>query len=51
MEGKKTYIIGALMAVYGLVGLIMKWMDPADATRLIMEGGGFAALRAGVAKV
>lgn len=45
--GYKTYIIGAGMIAYGLLGMAMGWVDQAESGRIILEGAGLLALRKG----
>ena len=52
--GKKTYIVAALMVavgiVQGLTGEVAAWQGVIDNALIILNGVGFAAIRAGVAK-
>ena len=54
LSGKKTYIIAALMVavgiVQGLTGEVAAWQGVIDNALIILNGVGFAAIRAGVAK-
>ena len=45
ISGRKTYIIAALGA--GYLGQI----SPDETLRMVLEGGGLAELRAGIAKI
>lgn len=49
LSGSKTYIVSALFVVYAVVGVVLGEIDMAEGGRVLLEGGGFAALRAGVA--
>lgn len=49
LAGKKTYLVAALMAVYAVSGWLLG-NEPDVDWRLILEGLGLSALRAGVAK-
>ena len=49
LKGKKTYIVAALFVVYAGVGFFIGELDSTEVTRLVLEGGGFAALRTGIA--
>jgi len=51
LEGKKTYIISALMFLWGAVGWAFGWLEPDQAMHLMMESGALSALRAGVKKL
>ncbi len=48
-KGKKTYAVAVVMVLMGAAGAITGLIPATEAARLIMEGLGFAALRAGVA--
>mgnify|MGYP003149479911 FL=1 len=54
LSGKKTYIVAALMVavgiVQGLTGEVAAWQGVIDNALIILNGVGFAAIRAGVAK-
>lgn len=50
LQGKKTHIIGLLMAAYGLIGLLLGQLEPNEAWQMIGTGLGLSALRDGVAK-
>ncbi len=50
VEGKKTYVMAALLAVYAISGAILGKMDWNNAIQLILGSGIGAALRAGIAK-
>jgi len=54
LSGKKTYIIATLMVavgiVQGLTGEVAAWQGVIDNALIILNGVGFAAIRAGVAK-
>lgn len=55
LKGKKTYIISGLMVLVGLINLIMGDLSLADFVTsphvmVLLNGVGFATLRAGVAK-
>ena len=42
--GAKTYLIGAGMIAYGLLGMAMGWLDQAEAGRIILEGAGLVTV-------
>lgn len=50
LQGKKTYIIGTLNVLYGVLGMALGHLDQATAIQLILNGLGIAALRNGVAR-
>jgi len=50
LSGSKTYIVSVLFVLYAIVGVVIGEVEWAEAGRILLEGGGFAALRAGVAK-
>ncbi len=49
-SGKKTYIVTAVMFLYGLVGLVMGWIPSDQATGLMLQAASMAALRNGIKK-
>ncbi len=49
-SGKKTYAVSVLFLAYAGLGFFIGEIDGAEAAKLVLEGGGFAALRAGVAQ-
>jgi len=53
LSGKKTYIIAILMiavgVVQGLTGDASAWQGVMDNAMIILNGAGFAAVRAGIA--
>jgi hypothetical protein len=51
LDGKKTYIVGGLLALYGLLGLLLGRLTSEEAYRLVLEGLGFITLRQGIAKL
>lgn len=51
ISGKRTYFIAALMVAFALGAGYLDQIPPEEALRMVLEGGGLAALRAGVAKV
>ena len=50
LHGKKTYIIGTLTVLYGVLGITLGHIDQATAIQLVLNGLGIAALRNGVAR-
>lgn len=50
MQGKKTYIIGGLMIIYGILGFFLGQQEFMEAGRVVLEGAGLITLRLGVAK-
>lgn len=51
-EGKKTYLVGALMIAYAIVmSYLFSYMEVVEANKLIMEGLGLIFLRKGVEKI
>lgn len=55
LSGKKTYIVAFLMIVLGIVNMATGdasgWAMVADNAMVLLEGLGFATVRAGVAKL
>lgn len=58
LDGKKTHIIGWIMAAYGVLGVVVHFLTdgksglpPAEAWLYIGNGLGLSALRAGVSKI
>jgi hypothetical protein len=59
MKGKKTYLVGGIMVLQGIMILLGEGptfdapggLGSQDAWRLILEGLGLGSLRAGVSKV
>lgn len=51
LRGKKTYIIGALNVLYGVLGLALGHLDQGTAIQFVLNGLGIAALRNGVERV
>lgn len=54
LSGKKTYIVASLMVLIGLVNALTgdsgAWKGIMDNAMILLNGFGFAALRAGVEK-
>ena len=55
LKGKKTYIVSGLMVIIGLVNLFIGDVTlqnflASEELRILLEGFGFATLRAGIAK-
>ena len=50
LPGMKTYIVAAAMVAFALAAGYLGQMPPEETLRLVLEGGGLAALRAAVAK-
>ncbi len=50
LSGKKTYIVGVLMILYGGTMMFLGQMEQAEAITLVMEGFGLMAIRAGISK-
>lgn len=48
LKGKKTYLIGAATALYGLLGYFLGHMEANQAAEFIFVGSGLSALRAGI---
>ena len=51
ISGRKTYIIAALMVAFALGAGYLGQIPPEATPRMVLEGGGLAALRAGIAKI
>ena len=51
LSGKKTFLIGTAMIIYGLLGFFLKNQSQDEAMRFIFEGFGFIFLRKGVEKI
>lgn len=49
-DGKKTYILGALTVIYGVLGLSLGHLDQNQAVQFILTGLGMISLRVGVKK-
>ena len=47
-EGKKTYIIAAILVLFGLIGVYKGEITAMNAARTILEGLGLATLRMSV---
>ena len=43
--GKKTYVVAALMVVFGVAGLILGQLEPEIGVGFILNGLGFFGLR------
>ena len=50
LSGKKTYLIGALMVLYGVGMFFLGEISQSEAATLAMEGLGFIAVRLGIKK-
>ncbi len=50
MSGYKTYIVAVAMLVYAVIGLALRYDEPTDSIRLILEALAIIGLRIGVAK-
>ena len=48
LQGKKTYILGALMIIYAGVGYYLKQMNETQALQLVMTALGMFGLRKGI---
>lgn len=51
ISGKRTYIVAALMVAFALGAGYLGQIPPEETLRMMLEGGGLAALRAGIAKI
>ena len=49
-DGKKSYLIGIAMVLYGTSGYLLETMPREEATRNILEGLAIIFLRQGIAK-
>lgn len=50
LSGRKTYIVGAAMILYGVAGAVTGKHDFNSAVQFVLQGLGFIGLRLGVAK-
>lgn len=50
LSGRKTHLVAVAMVLFAVLGLVTGQLEQAEAVRLILEGSGLSALRAGVAK-
>ena len=50
LPGKKTYLMSALFIAYAGIGFLIGEVSGSEFVQLVLEGGGLAALRNGVAK-
>ncbi len=48
-RGWKTYVVALLFVIYAVIGVVVGEVEMVEAGQLVLEGGGLAALRAGVA--
>ncbi len=51
ISGKKTTIIAALLVAFALGAGYLGQISPEETLRMVLESGGLAALRAGIAKI
>ena len=51
LAGKKTYLVAFGLIAYAVLGVVMGQMTLEQATQVVLNGLGLAALRSGVAKV
>jgi hypothetical protein len=50
LNGKKSYIAGALLVLFALIGWVLGEMDSVQAAPYLFEGLGIIGLRHGIAK-
>lgn len=50
LKGRRTYLLAAVSVLVGLGGLISGQIPVDEATRMILEGLGMAALRSGISQ-
>jgi len=51
LSGYKTYVVAGVMVLYGAAMYAVGDMTLQEAIMFVLNGGGLAALRAGIAKV
>lgn len=50
LDGRKTYLVAAILVLFGLLGVYLGEISAMDAARTILEGVGLATLRVAFAK-
>lgn len=50
LSGKKTYIVGVLMIVFCGLGYILGYLEPTEATTVLLEALAIMGLRHGMVK-